>query len=148
MIENIKHNDLTLAILIYADYNSDGIQFFTPESFSQQLGYMSRPTGYVIQPHTHTPVLREIEYTNEVLFIKAGAVRIDFYSDEQSYLESRILRTGDVILLAYGGHGFEMLQPTEIIEVKQGPFVGELDKIRFSPVPPKSIIINNTRGNE
>ena len=148
MIENIKHKDLTLAILIYASYKADGIKFFTPGIFSQQLGYMNRPAGYVIQPHTHTPVLREIEYTMEVLVIKSGAVRVDFYSDEQSYLESRTLRTGDVILLAYGGHGFEMLEPTEIIEVKQGPFVGELDKIRFSPVSPSSIIINNTSSNE
>ena len=143
MIENIKYNDLTLAILIYANYSAKGIQFFTPGSFSQQLGYMNRPAGYTIQPHTHTPVLREIEYTKEVLLIKKGVVRVDFYSETCSYLESRILRTGDVILLAYGGHGFEMLESTEIIEVKQGPYVGELDKTRFSPVSSKNILIKN-----
>ena len=50
------------------------------------------------------------------------------------YLESRILYQGDVVLLAYGGHGLEMLEDSEMIEVKQGPYAGEMDKIRFEPV--------------
>ena len=76
----------------------------------------------------HPPVLRE------VLLIKSGRVRVDFYDDAQQYLESRILEAGDVILLAFGGHGFEMLESSEIIEVKQGPYAGEADKTRFAPV--------------
>jgi hypothetical protein len=69
-----------------------------------------------------------------VLFIKSGKVRVDFYSTEQEYITSRILYKGDVILLANGGHGFKMLEQSEIIEVKQGPYCGEMDKVRFSPV--------------
>jgi mannose-6-phosphate isomerase-like protein (cupin superfamily) len=89
----------------------------------------------VIPPHVHNPVPREVQFTKEVLFIKSGKVRVDFYDDEQNYLESRILSAGDVILLAYGGHGFEMLEQTEMIEVKQGPYAGEADKTRFEPIP-------------
>jgi hypothetical protein len=66
-----------------------------------------------------------------VLFIKSGKVRVDFYDEEQHYLESRVLPQGDVLLLAFGGHGFEMLEPTEMTEVKQGPYAGEADKTRF-----------------
>jgi mannose-6-phosphate isomerase-like protein (cupin superfamily) len=120
-----------LAILLRTSYTSKGIQFFSPGDFSQQLGYMNRPTGYVIPPHVHNPVVREVQYTKEVLFIKSGRVRVDFYDDDQTYLESRVLESGDVILLAYGGHGFEMLEPTEMIEVKQGPYAGDADKTRF-----------------
>jgi predicted PurR-regulated permease PerM len=69
-----------------------------------------------------------------VLFIKSGKVRVDFYDDNQNYLVSRVLYQGDVILLAFGGHGFEMLAPTEMIEVKQGPYAGEVDKTRFEPI--------------
>jgi hypothetical protein len=61
-------------------------------------------------------------------------MRVDFYSEAQEYLQSTILEAGDIILLAFGGHGFEMLEPTEIIEVKQGPFAGDKDKTRFAPV--------------
>ena len=131
MIEHITHADRTLAVLLHANYRQEGIQFFTPDDFSQQLGYMNRPLGYVIPPHVHNPVAREVHYTKEVLFIKSGRVRVDFYDDDQNYLESRILVRGDVLLLAYGGHGFEMLEPTEMIEVKQGPYAGDQDKTRF-----------------
>ena len=134
MIENIVHDGRTLAVLLGANYHADGIEFFTPNDFSQQLGYMNRPQGYVIPPHVHNPVPREVQFTKEVLFIKSGRVRVDFYDDDQNYLESRILEQGDVILLAFGGHGFEMLQPTEMIEVKQGPYAGEADKTRFEPI--------------
>lgn len=134
MIENIIHNDLILAVLLKTNYRQDGIAFFTPNDFSQQLGYMNRPQGYVIPPHVHNPVPREVQFTKEVLFIKSGKVRVDFYDDDRNYLESRILHQGDVILLAFGGHGFEMLEPTEMIEVKQGPYAGEEDKTRFEPI--------------
>jgi mannose-6-phosphate isomerase-like protein (cupin superfamily) len=134
MIEPVHHNSQMLALILRANFHAEGIQFFTPDEFSQQLGYMNRPTGYVIPPHVHNPVVREVQYTKEVLFIKSGRVRVDFYSEEQEYLESTILESGDVILLAYGGHGFEMLEPTEMIEVKQGPYAGEGDKTRFEGI--------------
>ena len=130
----IKNNNKLIAIIISSRFSSKGIVFFTPSDFSQQLGYMSRPEGYVIPPHVHNPVAREVSFTKEVLFIKSGRVRVDFYDDNQKYLESRILSQGDVILLAFGGHGFQMLEPTEIIEVKQGPYAGEMDKTRFESI--------------
>ena len=76
---------------------------------------MNRPSGYEIQPHVHNAVQREVQFTKEVLFIKSGKVRVDFYDNEKNYLESRILVSGDVILLAFGGHGFEMMEDSEII---------------------------------
>ena len=134
MIENVLHEGRTLAVVLRTNYHADGIEFFTPNDFSQQLGYMNRPQGYVIPPHVHNPLAREVRFTKEVLFIKSGKVRVDFYDDDQKYLESRLLESGDVILLAFGGHGFEMLEPTEMIEVKQGPYAGEADKTRFEPI--------------
>jgi len=78
-------------------------------------------------------------FTKEVLFIKSGKVRVDFYNDEQLYLQSRVLEQGDVILLSFGGHGFEMLEESEIIEVKQGPYAGETDKTRFDGISRKEV---------
>lgn len=131
MVENIKHNDELLAIIIYNNFNKQGIHFFTPNELSQQLAYMRHPTGKIIEPHVHNPVPREVHYTQEVLFIKRGKIRVDFYDTQQNYLESRTLASGDVILLATGGHGFEVLEEIEMIEVKQGPYAGEVDKTRF-----------------
>lgn len=134
MIYRIFHNQLLLAIIIKAEYCKQGIEFFTDEKSSQQLGYMNRPEGYVILPHRHNLVPREVHLTQEVLFIKNGKVRIDFYDNNQNYIQSTILTKGDVILLADGGHGFKMLEASEIIEVKQGPYYGEADKVYFKPV--------------
>ena len=143
MVQTIEHDGQVLAIILPHSYRADGIKFFTPDDFSQQLAYMNRPQGYVIQPHVHNPVTREVEYTKEVIFVRSGKVRIDFYDDHQTYLESRILAQGDVVLLARGGHGFEMLEPSEMIEVKQGPYAGEKDKTRFSPIDSKTVILKS-----
>lgn len=143
MISVIKDGDKTLAFILGHGHHGDGIEFFTPNEFSQQLAYMNRPRGYVIPPHVHNPVPRQVQYTKEVLLIRSGRVRVDFYSDAQVYLESRILESGDVILLAFGGHGFEMLEASEIIEVKQGPYAGEADKMRFAPVSADSVKLVN-----
>ncbi len=130
-LEKIIHGDTIIAIIIRSDYRKNGIEFFTPDNFSQQLAYMNRPSGYLIEPHIHNDLPREVHFTQEVLFVRKGKVKADFYSEEKVFVESRILNSGDVILLASGGHGFTMLEPTEMIEVKQGPYAGDKDKTRF-----------------
>ena len=134
MVENIVYKKVLLAIIIRSNYRQDGITFFTPSEFSQQLGYMSRPKGYTIEPHIHKHLERKVFFTQEVLVIKRGKVKVDFYDERQFYIESRIISTGDVILLASGGHGFEILEDAEIIEIKQGPYNNEKDKVRFTNV--------------
>ena len=140
MVENFVHNGKLLAVIIHSNFREDGIEFFTPGDFSQQLGYMNRPKGYIIDPHVHNLVDRKVTLTQEVLFIKSGEVRVDFFDDDKNYLESRIIKKGDVILLAGGGHGFEIMEDAEMIEVKQGPYCGDEDKIRFSHSPENPII--------
>ena len=130
-IKKITYKKNVLAIIIPHDFKQQGITFCTPDEFSQQLAYMKHSKGKQIPPHVHNPVKRDVTYTREVLFIRHGKVRVDFYSEKREYVKSRVLQTGDVILLASGGHGFTMLEPTEMIEVKQGPYAGEADKTRF-----------------
>lgn len=131
MIEKIIHKDIVIALIIYKGYKQDGIQFLSPNEYSLQLGYMTRPKGYKVLPHIHNPVHRHTIGTQEVLFIKSGEIRIDFYSFEQLFLESRKLSAGDIILLAGAGHGIEVLKEAEIVEVKNGPFIEGVDKGRF-----------------
>lgn len=135
MIEHVTNKEMTIAIIIRSSYEHDGIRFFTPENFSQQLAYMNRPQGYTVTPHIHCRVNRQVQLTQEVLIIRNGKVRIDFFDDDQHFLESKILLSGDVILLAAGGHGLTFLEHSEIIEVKQGPYLQDKDKIRFPYTP-------------
>lgn len=131
MVEQIIHDNKIYAIIIRNDYSKEGVEFFTPNDFSQQLAFMKHAKGKEIQPHLHNVVTREVHYTKEVLIIKKGVLEVDFYDDNKSYLESRELYAGDVILLAFGGHGFKCLDDVEMIEVKQGPYLGDADKVRF-----------------
>lgn len=144
MITEIRHKGALLALIVPHRFSEPGIHFFTPNEFSQQLAYMQHPVGKVIPPHVHNPVSREVQYTLEVLLIKRGRLRVDFYDKERNYLESRELQGGDVILLATGGHGFEVLEELEMYEVKQGPYAGEQDKTRFEGITREQIRYNYT----
>ncbi|MBP7654507.1 hypothetical protein KA977_13865 [Candidatus Dependentiae bacterium] len=130
-VEYIKYEGNIIAIIIPASFEKPGLHFFTPDTFSQQLAYMHHPEDHKISPHIHNLQLREIHFTLETLFIRKGKVKIDFFNEKKEYIMTRTLSTGDVILLSAGGHGFTFLEPTDIIEVKQGPHVDGCDKIKF-----------------
>ena len=134
LIEEIYNEDVQLALIIRNEFNCEknNIKFFTRDSFSQQIGLMNRPKDYEIIPHIHNLVKREVLYTNEVLFVKKGLIQVDFFDDNKVFLESRIIKKGDLILLIKGGHGFKFLEDSDLIEVKQGPYLGESDKSRFN----------------
>jgi hypothetical protein len=104
---------------------------------------MAHHKGKIIDAHIHNPMLREVSYTQEALFIKSGKLRVDFYTENRTYLESRLLGAGDVILLVSGGHGFEVIEDIRMIEVKQGPYTDDKDKTRFNPVAHQRITIKN-----
>ena len=141
LVKKIEYKGKTLAIIIKNEYSKEGVEFFTPNDFSQQLAYMKHPKGKRIDAHTHNVVHRDVSYTKEVLVIRKGKLRVDFYEDDQSYIESHIVEQGDIILLAFGGHGFECLEEVEMVEIKQGPYLGEQDKIRFMGVDSSNVII-------
>ena len=146
MKEKIELEGEIIGIIIRSNFTKNGIEFFTPNNFSQQLGYMKRGKGYHIEPHIHNSISREIMLTQEVLFIKSGKVRVDFYSNHQEYYESRVLNSGDIILLANSGHGIVTLEESEIIEVKQGPYIEADDKVRFEAVAEDKIIIKGEQS--
>lgn len=130
-IEYIRHNDQDIAIIISHQFDQQGIRFFTPHEYSQQLAYMHHPSGKTIIPHTHNELIREVHHTLEVLFIRKGKLKVDFYSNDKTFLKSRVVLAGDVVFLASGGHGFEVLEEVEMFEVKQGPHLEGKDKTRF-----------------
>ncbi len=129
--EIIKHGDNIIAIIIYNTHADEGVNFLTPHEFPKQLGFLKHPRGHVVKPHIHKIIPREITHTQEVLFIRKGRCRVNLYDTEGNHLHARELEGGDIILLANGGHGLEMLEDTEIIEVKQGPYLGEDDKAHY-----------------
>ena len=130
----IENNGTELGSIVRSTYHSSGIGFFSKDNDGLQLGYMNRPDNYVIAPHTHNKIKREVFFTEEILFIRSGMVRVDFYDDNQQYIISHIVRSGDIVILKAGGHGFKVIERADIFEVKQGPYLGAQDKMRFEPI--------------
>jgi mannose-6-phosphate isomerase-like protein (cupin superfamily) len=139
LVESVEHKGEMIALIVRNEFSQPGIRFFTSADLSQQLAYMHHPAGKIIDAHFHNPVRRTVSYSQETLFIKRGRLRVDFFDERQEFLESRELKAGDVILLIKGGHGFEVLEELEMIEVKQGPYAGDKDKTRFVGKVPEAL---------
>jgi mannose-6-phosphate isomerase-like protein (cupin superfamily) len=148
MIKQITCGNEFIALIISSQFHQPGTNFLTPHNFSQQLAYISHPTGETIQPHVHNVINREIKCAQEVLFIKKGKLRVDFYNSQQEYMESCVVESGDVVLLVDGGHGFEVIEDIEMIEVKQGPYTGEQEKTKFIGISTNNIKVAGGISNE
>ena len=137
-------NGNQLGLIVRSWFSTSGIEFLTPDTFGQQVAYMNRPKGEVIQAHIHEPISRQLVGTQEVLHIRKGRIRVDFYESDRTYVSSSILEAGDLMLLNTGGHGFEVLEDIDMIEIKQGPFAEGRDKTRFVPEPHEIRYINDS----
>ncbi len=122
-VEKIICNKQVLAIIFYNHPIDPGVHFFTDDHNSLQVGKQRRIKGEMIKPHKHMAVkVERTETLQEVLYIEKGKVKITFYTDDRKPFENRVLGPGEAILLIKGGHGFEFLEETEMIEIKQGPY--------------------------
>ena len=142
MIKLIKYKKKILGLIISHKQSKDKVNFYTPNSFTQQVGFISHNKGTYIKPHTHTKFLRKIYKTSEVLYVKKGKIRVDFYLSKNKYLFSKIVNKENIIVLNEGSHGFKIIEKCVLIEIKQGPFNSKIDKKRFNPVNEKQIKIN------
>lgn len=108
----------------------DKYNFLTDDSAPLQLGMNFYKAGEVIPGHLHLTRRVELDQIQEVIVIGRGKTKITLYSSARKRVAETVLSQGDVILLASGGHGFEILEDTKIVEVKQGPYDGKVkDKI-------------------
>lgn len=133
MIEKIFHKKQIFGYIIKYKKKS-GVNFLTPKNLSHQVGFISHKKKHIIKPHKHYKNIRRIEYTSEVLIILKGKLRVDFYAQSEKYLFSKIIKKNDIIILNSGGHGFKVLEPIEMIEVKQGPYNIKSDKKIFEAI--------------
>ena len=142
MIKKIFYKKKLLAIIVNSNkIKKNGVNFISPENFPHQVGFINHKSGYEVLPHTHKNFLRKIYKTSEVLFVKNGILRVDFYVNKKKYLFSKILKKEDLIILNEGSHGFKVIKKCQLIEIKQGPFFKTLDKIRFKKIDEKKIKI-------
>ena len=115
----------------YQNKNFKGIKFFTANNLNMQIGLMGHGTNHIIKPHFHVNRKKIIKQMSELLIIFSGQLKVFFYDKKKSRAKSIILNKKDMILLISGGHGFKVTKKIEMLEIKQGPFIGEKDKVRL-----------------
>ena len=111
-------------------FGKTGANFFSNENEFLQIGQIFYPQNHKIPSHEHLEVKTNISKINEVLILVEGKMEVNLYL-KRILKHSLIMNSGDAIVLMNGGHGFKMLEPSKIIEIKQGPYMGHLDKVRF-----------------
>ena len=131
--ERIQDRHTVLAIVIRdADWGK-GVNFVSSDKDYQQVGIWGYDREQKLAPHIHLVKTRQVMHTQEVVFVKNGRIRADIYTEEKEFLKSIELEKGDTIILLNGGHGYEVLEDnTEVLEVKNGPYLGaEEDRERI-----------------
>jgi len=131
LIENITQAGRVLAIIVRGEFAPSSTTFLTSPELEQQLGFVVHPAGERIPSHVHHPEHRRLTGTTEVLVVVKGSCEIELFDDEHTPVATRQLKKGDVILLASGGHGLRMLEDAILLEIKQGPYMGQGEKDVF-----------------
>ena len=131
MVEHITWHDQHIATIIRANFRPERTTFLTPDSYYQQAGFVVYSEGGEVNRHSHLPLQRHLIGTPETLIVRKGKVEAKLYALDKSYLGSWILLENDVLLLVAGGHSFTFLEDTILLEIKQGPYTGLVEKESF-----------------
>ena len=126
MMEEIKSDDgKIIAIVVKREFEKDGVNFVSKEDYPLQLGISSYKQGATIKAHFHIEKEIMVNKIQEVVHIESGRTVVNLYDLNGKKFKSVELSDNDTIFFVDGGHGFEMLEDTKIIEVKQGPYFGK-----------------------
>lgn len=129
-IHTVKDKGQVIAHIFKASISTgdSGIRFLSPNDYTLQLGLIEYKSGHMIRTHQHNPDIHyKVDTTQEFLYLEKGKVKMTLYADDWRKLEEIILEKGDFLLLISGGHGFEIIEDCRLVEVKQGPYPGELN---------------------
>jgi len=133
-IQEIKEDGQVIARLIpAADAWGDGLKFFSNDREFLQVGTWGYSGGKELLAHAHNPVSREVQWTQEVLFVRRGSLRADIYDSGKNKITEWIVKEGDIVALLGGGHGYQILtDDTQVLEIKHGAYLGaEIDRKRL-----------------
>lgn len=128
-LEFISHENLTIAIIIRSDFQfKDNINFVTKDDDILQLGYMKRSKDHKVKRHFHNTFDRKISKTNEVIILKKGSFKINFFTENNEFIKTLEVNKNDILLIQNGAHELEMTEDCEFYEIKNGPYFINKDK--------------------
>lgn len=133
-IIEIKHEDVVLARHIpEVDAWGEGLRFFSPPGDYQQAGTWGYHQGKHLMAHIHNEVSREVRLTQEVLYIRRGKILAEIYDSTERKVAELVACAGDILILLHGGHGYHIMEDgTQVLEIKNGPYLGaDVDRRRI-----------------
>ncbi len=131
-VERISHQGIDYAIVLRADAGSeDKYNFLTDPEGPLQMGVNFYTQGETIRSHYHLERDMPRVQVQEFILVSAGRLVLKLFDNEKRLFASVDMESGDAVLLLRGGHGFDILADTKIVEIKQGPYVEGGDKVLF-----------------
>jgi hypothetical protein len=130
----VKSQDKVIARLIKSgDMCKEGLNFFSSPEDYLQVGSWQYGSGTILKAHNHNKISREIQRTQELLFVRSGLLEAEIYNEEDKLIEILTLEQGDILVVLGGGHGYRILnENTSVLEIKNGPYLGaEVDRRRL-----------------
>jgi hypothetical protein len=104
---------------------TEGLNFFSRNDDYVQVGVWRYEMGTVLAAHTHNKAPREINYTQEVIFVRKGKLVASIYNSNGEEKAELVVNEGDILILLGGGHGYQIIESdTQVLEVKNGPYLG------------------------
>jgi len=125
-----KKNTL-LAIVIKKEDIIKDKNFITNNDEEFQVASFNLKKDTIIEKHYHPPQQRKVRHTSEVITVLEGKIKVSIFDEDQSFITEKVLCQGETVALLKGGHGIEILEDAKFIESKQGPYIEDIDKIRF-----------------
>ena len=120
-----------LALFVFDKDVTEGKNFYTNNQSEFQVASFLLPEGDEILRHYHPDQAREVQSTSEVLVLLNGEIEVEIYDNNNKHVHSQVIKSGDTVSLFKGGHSLKIIKKSKFIEVKQGPYDEETDKVRF-----------------
>ena len=132
-VKEIKKDGVILAKYIQSDDWKEGLSFYSYDEDFIQVGTWVYDSGKELLAHIHNEVERKVYWTQEVLYIRKGSIKAKIYDLDENLVDEIVAKEGDTLILLIGGHGYTILEDgTQVLEIKNGPYVGaEKDRRRI-----------------
>jgi hypothetical protein len=133
-VRDIKDGEVVLARHVTAEeWGKAPINFFSQDADFMQVGMWAYDGDKRILAHTHNDVPRTVSRTHETLYVRKGRVSVRIYNQARELVATLEAGEGDILTLMAGGHGYTILEDgTQVLEVKNGPYVGaDRDRVRI-----------------
>ncbi len=105
-----------------------GVNAYTDAEDPLQVLAINYPTGHKIPLHSHNIFSRTTYQSQEAIIVLKGLVNCIIYNSNRHHIKTIVLAQHDIIVLLGGGHSFEMLQDSVLLEFKNGPHQSVHDK--------------------